>query len=284
MITLPTFTSHSFVGSDFSQLYPQICQHVMNFGDHTSPRGMDTYEVLDAHFCLTDPTKGLAVGTGRKLHTAVGCAEALQLIAGESHPTLITDVAPGFKKFMNGGTFLGAYGTRLRHQIPLAIATLRKDLDSRQAMALIYDPVQDSHGASKDVPCTIALQWTVRGGGLNMHVRMRSNDVWLGLPYDVFQFTQLQINMASCLGYDVGRYYHTATSMHAYTNNAEGIMELNSALTPDKRPWKYPVEIGRDWLAYQTSAANILTDSSNMEFGTDAAEWHHGKIKPYVRA
>lgn len=49
-----------------------------------------------------------------------------------------------------------------------------------------------------------------------MHVTMRSNDVFRGLPYDAWMFSNAQHAVAYALGVEVGAYYHTAFSLHAY--------------------------------------------------------------------
>ena len=55
---------------------------------------------------------------------------------------------------------------------------------------------------------------------------MRSNDVWWGLPYDVFQFTQLQLTLARLLDVAPGEYTHMVGSLHAYERDADGIDAL----------------------------------------------------------
>jgi thymidylate synthase len=45
---------------------------------------------------------------------------------------------------------------------------------------------------------------------------MRSNDVWLGAAYDFFQFTRVQIAIASVLGIQPGTYAHHVGSLHIY--------------------------------------------------------------------
>ena len=45
---------------------------------------------------------------------------------------------------------------------------------------------------------------------------MRSNDICKGFPYDVFQFTMLQLKMAKELGIEVGNYRHICGSLHCY--------------------------------------------------------------------
>ena len=45
---------------------------------------------------------------------------------------------------------------------------------------------------------------------------MRSNDLWSGFPYDIFQFTCIQILLAMKLGVELGTYTHIADSLHMY--------------------------------------------------------------------
>jgi len=45
---------------------------------------------------------------------------------------------------------------------------------------------------------------------------MRSNDVYLGLPHDIFVFTMLQEMIARSLGLEVGFYQHMVGHLHLY--------------------------------------------------------------------
>jgi len=45
---------------------------------------------------------------------------------------------------------------------------------------------------------------------------MRSNDLFLGTPYNFIQFTTLQEVMAGWLGLDLGSYCHLSDSLHVY--------------------------------------------------------------------
>jgi len=88
----------------------------------------------------------------------------------------------------------------------------------------IFGPVD--HRASKDVPCTVSLHFMVRSGALELVVYMRSNDVWLGWPYDVVMFTVLQEAMATDLGLELGQYTHVDGSLHLYDTNREQVEAL----------------------------------------------------------
>jgi thymidylate synthase len=45
---------------------------------------------------------------------------------------------------------------------------------------------------------------------------LRSNDLFLGLPYNIIQFTTLQEVLAGWLGVEVGTYNHLSDSLHVY--------------------------------------------------------------------
>ena len=49
-----------------------------------------------------------------------------------------------------------------------------------------------------------------------MHTLMRANDIWLGMPYDVFCFTVIQEIVAHNLGIPMGDYIHMVDLLHIY--------------------------------------------------------------------
>jgi thymidylate synthase len=114
----------------------------------------------------------------------------------------------------------------------------------------IYDGPRDllatSDGvhAVRDIPCTLSLQfmWT-EGERLGLRVSMRSNDVWLGLPYDLFQFTALQCAMADALGVEPGPYVHTVGSLHLYARDEEA----SAGLGNPGEPLRHETTYARRW-------------------------------------
>lgn len=70
---------------------------------------------------------------------------------------------------------------------------------------------------------------------LELHVTMRSSDVWRGIPYDVVQFSMLQAALAGELNAAVGRYTHVSGSMHLYKREwkkAEALLEDREDMPP----------------------------------------------------
>lgn len=212
---------------DMRDGYVRLGRTIMDHGEHAAPRGEPTAEILGASFTLHNPYDALPVGVGRGVVKALAVTEALQAIGGITDPRRLIEVAPHFAKFTDEhGELRGAYGPRLRTQIPLAIERLERDPDSRQALVAIWQPALDSVMGLHDYPCTISLQWAIRRGRLVAFTHMRSNDFWLGVPYDVFMFTRLQITIAEVLSIPVGPYHHAANSLHIYERDFDKVKAL----------------------------------------------------------
>lgn len=203
--------------------YADVVKSVLRHGCATKPRGLETRELTDVTLTLEDPYDALPVGTNRGLNLAIGAAEAVQLIGAISDPGLMVHVAANFGRFLepSTGRFWGAYGDRVGSQVHHVIRKLREDRDTRQAVITLWNPALDNVEGRLDYPCTVSLVLRIRRDALELTTFMRSNDVMLGLPYDVFQFTQLQITVARCIGVDVGAYTHVAASLHLYETDYE---------------------------------------------------------------
>ena len=279
------------------QEYRNVVDVVLRHGKPRSPRGEATLDAGQVTVVLEDPTYALAQGVGRGLSPRVAAVEALQLIGGFHHPEMMVWASPAFKQFMDGETFHGAYGTRVGHQVELAVGKLEEDPDTRQAVVTLWDPAKDNDAGLHDYPCTVAFGFSVRRldthDVLDMHVTMRSNDVWLGFPYDVFQFTQLQQSVARTLGMPVGEYTHTAWSMHLYEKHrqlAEALPAPGDALTvyqPKGIGWGP----GASFRGIMRDAQALAVGQLHRKLGsfgnshrvlTESEEWYRGVLSAYT--
>lgn len=213
--------------------YTRIAREVLTKGEETSPRGMKTWELVAPTIVLSDPTDALPLGIGRKPSLKIAAVEAAQLLAGQGAPELVLASSPNFGSYTEpDGSFWGNYGDRMNLQLLAVYERLRQDPASRQAVITLWKPEKDLYQDGKrDYPCTVGFQFLVRDGKLVMITTMRSNDVWKGLAYDVFQFTQLQINLAGLLGVEVGSYVHRPGSLHVYGEDEEKVRELSEVAT-----------------------------------------------------
>lgn len=197
--------------------YRTVLDRVMT-GAPTSPREKLTRDLGPTLIEVANPRVGFVGGVGRGISPRVAAVEALQLICGFHDPDLMVWASRNFQVFQEapGAPFYGAYGRRVGRQLYAAVDKLREDPETRQAVVTLWDPDLDNDRHHLDYPCTVGFGLRIRDGVLDMWTSMRSNDAWLGLPYDVFQFTQLQLTVAHVLDVPAGRYVHFAASLHIY--------------------------------------------------------------------
>lgn len=190
-------------------------------------------EITAYSFKLCDINQTFLLNKRRKLSPHYACAETLWYLQPTKSIEMIKAYAPQYEKFADGnGKAWGAYGYRFFHEInqfKLTIDLLKQNPETRQAILSIWNKQdlveQDKHN---DIPCTISLQFLLRNGKLNLIVTMRSNDAWLGLPYDVFAFTCLQRLVAHGVGVEPGWYVHQVGSEHLYEKHWKAAEEAVS--------------------------------------------------------
>lgn len=223
-----------------SQALECATNYVLNQGKEISPRGMKTFEVLNATIEITKPWHIPLMLENRNLNQNIGAMEALQLVGQISVPELMVNTSKVFKNFLDDGTFHGAYGPRIHGNLRKVVEQLKKDDSSRQAVLTIFNADKDLNADVKDVPCTLTLQYFIRDGKLLARTNMRSNDLYLGMPYDFVQFIALQGAIAKALNIPMGTYTHTVGSLHIYEQHmreAEFIKAARITEMPYKPLW-----------------------------------------------
>lgn len=200
-----------------------------------APRGMPIREQLH-QTVVVDIEHALLLLPERKLNYKFAAAEALWIIDADDKVASLTPYNKRMAEFSDDGvTLAGAYGPRLEGQIDYVIEALTRDPDTRQAVSVIWRP---NPRPSRDIPCTLALSFMTRAGALHVHAYMRSSDVWLGLPYDLFSFACYGLHVMHTLREQTGRdlragsLYLTAASSHIYDEHAKAaasIIELPMA-------------------------------------------------------
>lgn len=207
--------------------YLTVIEQVVTAGRVRAPRGQTTRDMGFVTLNIESPYNALPVGTGRNINRQIAAAEAIQLAGAFSDPNLLIQASTNFKEYCeDDGEFWGAYGRRIGLQAYHVVEKLTADPDSRQAVIHLWDSHLDNIRGKRDYPCTLNIAFSIRDNMLEMDVTMRSNDVWLGLPYDLFQFSQLQLTIARVLGVEPGRYRHHAYSLHIYEHNVADALRL----------------------------------------------------------
>lgn len=74
-------------------------------------------------------------------------------------------------------------------------------------------------------PCVWHTHWQVLENKLHLTVGIRSNDVALGNPFNVFQYYVLQRMIAQVTGYELGSLTFNIDNIHAYERHIEPLQE-----------------------------------------------------------
>ncbi|HTJ49417.1 MAG TPA: thymidylate synthase [Cyclobacteriaceae bacterium] len=220
------------VENSFADLYAELRRRLLSQGELVSPKGEDTLELTNVSLVLTNPMSRLGYHPDRHFSLPFACAESTMLFDSTNAVRYLAYFNKRLMNFSDDGIILhGMYGHRIAQNISEIVNKLKKDPSSRQAVLQIYS-ASDLKVATKDTPCTIALQFLIRKGKLDLYTTMRSNDLYWGLPYDLFQFTMLQEIISNELDVDLGSYVHRATSMHVYTKRHEKMLSVVETLDP----------------------------------------------------
>lgn len=229
----------TFTFESIEESYKGLLKALLEEGEIVSPRGQLTKEITPVSITINNPKKRVIGSKVRKLNYGFMCGELLWILNGSNDVDFIGHYNSIWKTFSDDGkTLNGAYGKRIFkwdsgnrvedgvlrnvtiNQFMKAYEQLKADKYSRQATIVFFDPYLD-YTQTKDKPCTNLIRFMIRKNKLNMTTFMRSNDIWLGYPYDVFNFTVIQEILAGMLGVEVGKYTHIADSFHIYERNFE---------------------------------------------------------------
>lgn len=136
-----------------------------------------------------------------------------------------------WSKFSHGSDFETQDGSPVR-RTPWGWAkqSLISDKDTRQAILRFSLPEHQWVG-NKDQTCTMHGNFLIRNDELHLSVVMRSNDLTLGLVYDLPWFCGLIERMVLELkpyypDLKAGHYTHTVHSLHIYERNEEMVKKM----------------------------------------------------------
>lgn len=117
-----------------------------------------------------------------------------------------------------------------RTPVEWAEMCLREDKDTRQAVVKFSLPEHFWKG-NKDFTCTLHGIFMIRNDKLNFTVNMRSNDMTLGLVYDLPWFISLMYRMKDRLkdvypDLQIGTYTHYVHNIHVYDRDEDKINKM----------------------------------------------------------
>lgn len=220
--------------------------HVLtSSNEHVNPRGMPTLEIIGPSVSI-DMETPIVLCKIRKLNYGFMFGEASWILDGSNDLLAIEPYMNRIKYYSDNSRILsGAYGPHIVRQLQYVCRTLRHDRDSRQAVISIW---QERPETSKDIPCTLTMQFIIRNDHIHCIVNMRSSDVYLGLPYDLFTFSCVAARVRDMLGIrklKLGTLSVHAGSAHVYKRDfakaVNSCMNVNNPkLYPEPQKFDVP--------------------------------------------
>lgn len=259
---------------NYEEQYLQMCSDILEHGEYTEDRtGTGTYSVMGYTY-EHDLSKGFPLLTTKKINFNLVAGELLWILAGktdlpslrkyqnkpEGSHTIWSDDFEKFWKTANSAFFKAGecggfiYGEQLRSysheevgyhdQLITIIENIKAVKDNplhpmaRRLICTFWNPYDHTVGDKKwcALPaCHTDFQCIVRNGKLNLRFSMRSNDVFLGNPYNTSSYALLAHILAKLTGLEVGKLVYFGTDVHIYSNHIEQVEEQLSR-TPRDMP------------------------------------------------
>lgn len=206
-------------------------------GFMSNPRGLWVKEIIPYHYTINMENPIISLES-RGMNYSFMFGEAAWICSGSNWLDDLTPFMRRYSDFSDDGVFLnGAYGVKVVEQAAYVTETLVKDEYSRQAIINIW---RERPASSKDIPCTVNMQFFIRHGLLNAVVNMRSQDAVLGFSYDVFTFSAVAGLIRTLLfkkgaKVELGQLHVNVGNFHVYESHFEKLNTWINDVVPDHR-------------------------------------------------
>jgi thymidylate synthase len=187
-------------------------------GQWTQPRGERCLEIENFTYTC-NPLVRFNSFEGRNFNLRYLKREMAWYLKADPHDLSIAEHAAQWGKIVANGKLNSNYGSYWfgKHGVKFITKLLTQDPMSRRAVIPMYgSDVDHMDLEAKDVPCTLAIEFRIRNGRLNMRAIMRSQDILWGMANDLPTFSFLQEIVASLLNVEMGTLTVTVGSFHVY--------------------------------------------------------------------
>jgi thymidylate synthase len=125
------------------------------------------------------------------------------------------------------------------NQVDWLLYTLKKNPYSRRIKTTLW-AVNDLDYMALE-PCVYETHWQVWGGKLHLTVNVRSNDMGLGNPYNIYQYSILHRMIAQVTGFKAGTICFNIDNAHVYERHMDVLLEqINSPSHDAPKVWINP--------------------------------------------
>ena len=221
--------------------YLDLLRHVKNNGLQKEDRtGTGTLSAFGYQMRF-DLQEGFPLVTTKKTYFKGLAVEMLWFLKGATNTKYLTDnnvhiwdawadeegnLGPVYGKQWINWTSNGGPGI---NQIQKVIDSIKNNPDSRRHIVNAWN-VSDLENMALP-PCHMFYQFWVGNGKLSCQVYVRSNDLFLGAPFNIAEYALLTHMIAQQCDLDVGELVYTIGDAHVYLNHLDQIDEQLSRST-----------------------------------------------------
>ena len=229
------------------QQYLDLIKYVLEKGRTKHGRGIHPMKSVFGYQMKFDLRGGFPIVTTKRQPIKVMTHELLWFVSGDNtninylkeHNVHIWD---GFEP--EDGNMGPIYGYQWRHwpdydgghidQLAKVIEEIKTNPDSKTLIVSAWNVAQLDE--MRLPPCHTFFQFDVRKGKLRCQLYQRSADVFLGVPFNIFEYSLLTLMVAQVTNTIPREFIHTIGDAHLYHNHKEAAKELLK-----RKPYRLPI-------------------------------------------
>jgi len=242
---------------NFERQYADSLHNLLKFGKRKNNRtGITTLSIQHQYFYVHQPALDFPILKGKKVYPKLALKEMMWMLNGKDNVKWLKD--RGVNYWDNWadekGSIGKSYGYQFRRwvdnskykgtdQTTLLIQEMLNNPDSRRLIINLWN-VQDLE-EMRLPPCVYNYQFAINKLRINtyeidLHVLSRSEDSFLGMPYDIMGASWLlkifttYLSMETGNNYVCGNIHYTANDYHIYENHISQAYEYLSNITKNK--------------------------------------------------
>lgn len=215
--------------------YLKALAHVIKNGKSKKTRGIHSVKSTFGYQMRFDLRRGFPIVTTKKMPFKLMANELLWFISGKTNiKPLQENKIHYWDDFADEDGDLGpVYGYQWRKwpdysgghidQLQNVIEEIKTRPDSKAMLVSAWNPAQLEE--MRLPPCHTFFQFNVTKGKLRMQLYQRSADAFLGLPFNITQYSLLLMMVAQVTGLEAREFVHTIGDLHIYKNHLEPAKE-----------------------------------------------------------
>lgn len=220
--------------------YQELLRYVLEHGEERDDRtGTGTISVF-GHQVEYDVSNSFPLLTTKRVHLRSIIYELIWMLQGDTNARFLQErkVTIWDEWADENGDLGPIYGKQWRDffgvdQIRDAIHQIEHNPDSRRIIVSAWNPHDLPQMALP--PCHCFFQFYVSGENLSLKLYQRSADLFLGVPFNIAQYTLLLYIVAKICGKKPHRFIHSFGDLHIYKNHLEQVQEQLS-----REPYELP--------------------------------------------